>query len=177
MSVLEELKKKISDIETQSLAMDGCRPTFTVSEIMDLIDSVESDKQKAESAQNVPNGDYISRQAAIDVVNRLIGDTKFCKVGTVSFQEGIIDGYCRMRSELLALPSAQPKQTASNYLLDLPTSPLLVHKIPSAQPDEKLRKIADLVEGSIDHFDRDDAMDLLYQIKEIVGNETSNIRG
>lgn len=50
-----------------------------------------------------------------------------------------------------------------------------VRALPSAQPDEKLRKIADLVEGSIDHFDRDDAMDLLYQIKEIVGNETSNI--
>lgn len=50
-------------------------------------------------------------------------------------------------------------------------------RLPSAQTDEKLRKIADLVEGSIDHFDRDDAMDLLCQIKEIVGNETSNIRG
>ena len=52
-----------------------------------------------------------------------------------------------------------------------------VEQLPPAQPDEKLRKIADLVEGSIDHFDRDDAMDLLYQIKEIVWNETSNIRG
>jgi len=54
-----------------------------------------------------------------------------------------------------------------------------VRALPSAQSlaDSKLRKIADLVEGSIDHFDRDDAMDLLYQIKEIVGNETSNIRG
>ena len=41
MNVLEELKKKIADIETQSLAMEGCRPTFTVSDIMDLIDSVE----------------------------------------------------------------------------------------------------------------------------------------
>lgn len=50
-----------------------------------------------------------------------------------------------------------------------------VRALPSVQSDEKLRKIADLVDGSIDHFDRDDAMDLLYQIKEIVGNETSNI--
>lgn len=46
---------------------------------------------------------------------------------------------------------------------------------PSAQPDNRLSKIAELVEGTIDHFDLDDAMDLLYQIKEIVGNETSNI--
>lgn len=46
-----------------------------------------------------------------------------------------------------------------------------------AQPDNRLSKIAELVEGTIDHFDLDDAMDLLYQIKEIVGNETSNIRG
>lgn len=43
-----------------------------------------------------------------------------------------------------------------------------VRALPSAQPDEKMRKIADLVEGSIDHFDRDDAMDLLYKIKDVV---------
>ena len=49
--------------------------------------------------------------------------------------------------------------------------------LPPAQPDNRLSKIAELVEGTIDHFDLDDAMDLLYQIKEIVGNETSNIRG
>ena len=39
---------------------------------------------------------------------------------------------------------------------------------PSAQPDNRLAKIADLVEGTIDHFDLDDAMDLLYQIKEVL---------
>jgi len=50
--------------------------------------------------------DLISRQAAIETINRLIGDTKNCKVGTVSFKDGIVDGYCRIRSELLALPSA-----------------------------------------------------------------------
>ena len=38
----------------------------------------------------------------------------------------------------------------------------------SAQPDARLKKIADLVDGTIDHFDRDDAMDLLYQIKEVL---------
>lgn len=154
MSVLEELKKKISDIETWSLAMDGCGPTFTVSDIMDLIDSVESDKQKAESAQNVPNGDHISRQAAIDAVKRNTFRLTFS-------QERNCEGHVAWSAE------AVYSDVMEDELLDLP----------SAQPDEKLRKIADLVEGSIDHFDRDDAMDLLYQIKEIVGNETSNIRG
>ena len=40
--------------------------------------------------------------------------------------------------------------------------------LPSAQPDNRLEKIADLVEGTIDHFDLDDAMDLLYQIKDVL---------
>lgn len=40
--------------------------------------------------------------------------------------------------------------------------------LPSAQPDNRLTKIAELVGGSIDHFDLDDAMDLLYQIKEVL---------
>jgi len=86
MNILEELRKKIADIETQSLAMDGCRPTFTVSEIMDLIDSVETDKQTAESAQNVPNDDLISRKAAIDALDCING----------------------VEEVLRALPSAQP---------------------------------------------------------------------
>ena len=43
-----------------------------------------------------------------------------------------------------------------------------LEKMPSAQPDARLKKIADLVDGTIDHFDRDDAMDLLYQIKEVL---------
>ena len=43
-----------------------------------------------------------------------------------------------------------------------------LERLPSAQPDDRLAKIAELVEGTIDHFDRDDAMDLLYQIKEVL---------
>jgi len=43
-----------------------------------------------------------------------------------------------------------------------------IKNLPSAQPDDRLAKIADLVEGTIDHFDLDDAMDLLYQIKEVL---------
>lgn len=33
---------------------------------------------------------------------------------------------------------------------------------------EQITKIADIVDGTIDHFDRDDAIDLLYEIKEVV---------
>lgn len=43
-----------------------------------------------------------------------------------------------------------------------------IEALPSAQSHNKLAKIADLVEGTIDHFDRDDAMDLLYQIKDVL---------
>ena len=41
-------------------------------------------------------------------------------------------------------------------------------RMPPTQTDERLKKIADLLEGTIDHFDRNDAMDLLYQIKEVL---------
>ena len=41
--------------------------------------------------------------------------------------------------------------------------------LPSAQ-SEQLFKINDLVDGTIDHFDKDDAMDLLYAIKGVLKN-------
>ena len=44
----------------------------------------------------------------------------------------------------------------------------ILNRLPSVEPDNKLAKIINLVEGTIDHFDLDDAMDLLYQIKEIL---------
>lgn len=43
-----------------------------------------------------------------------------------------------------------------------------IQELPPAQPDNRLSKIAELVEGTIDHFDLDDAMDLLYQIKDVL---------
>ena len=43
-----------------------------------------------------------------------------------------------------------------------------LESVPSAQPDNRLAKIADLVEGTIDHFELDDAMDLIYQIKDVL---------
>lgn len=33
---------------------------------------------------------------------------------------------------------------------------------------EQITKIADLLDGTIEHFDRDDAMDVLYDIKDII---------
>lgn len=55
---------------------------------------------------------------------------------------------------------------ARNILLDGAKE---LDSLPSVQPDNRLAKIADLVEGTIDHFDLDDAMDLLYQIKDVIG--------
>ena len=33
---------------------------------------------------------------------------------------------------------------------------------------EQITKIADLLDGTIDHFDYDDAMDVLYEIKGVI---------
>lgn len=49
-----------------------------------------------------------------------------------------------------------------------PVAKSVIDVLPSAQPDNRLSKIADLVEGTIDDFDLDDAMDLLYQIKGVL---------
>lgn len=38
-------------------------------------------------------------------------------------------------------------------------------------------KIYDAVDGTIDHFDRDDAMDLLYEIKRILETESEGLNG
>ena len=43
-----------------------------------------------------------------------------------------------------------------------------IKALPSAQPDDRLAKIADILEGTIDHFDLEDAMDVLYQIKDVL---------
>ena len=34
---------------------------------------------------------------------------------------------------------------------------------------DKISRIEDLVDGTIDHFDRDDALDLLYEVKGVIG--------
>ena len=38
----------------------------------------------------------------------------------------------------------------------------------ATQALEQIDKITDLIEGTIDHFDYDDAMDLLYEIKAVI---------
>lgn len=44
----------------------------------------------------------------------------------------------------------------------------ILRKLPPAEPDKRIAKIEDLVEGTIDHFNLDDALDLLYQIKGVL---------
>lgn len=81
--------------------------------------------QSLPSAQPEPCEDAISRQAAINAMCELMhhwfgGDPK--------------DEIREIKRELEKLPSAEPKQTVSNIIESLPTSPLLVGKMPSVQP-------------------------------------------
>lgn len=57
---------------------------------------------------------------------------------------------------------------AINVSLTVSSAWMNVAQLPPAHQDDRLNKIAELVEGKIDHFDREDAMDLLYQIKEVL---------
>ena len=43
-----------------------------------------------------------------------------------------------------------------------------IRDVPTIQPDDRIAKIADILEGTIDHFDLEDAMDVLYQIKDVL---------
>lgn len=88
--------------------------------------------------------DLIDRQAAIDAIDKYSvwvtytqGDLQ---KDEAEFVENIIKQTKKAIQSMLIedLPSAQPIQTASNYLQSLPTSPLLVGKMPSAQPDRSL---------------------------------------
>jgi hypothetical protein len=87
-------------------------------------------------------GDTISRQAAIDAL--MEKDKKLRNINW--YDKPYAEGECRGINEALSI----------------------ISNLPSAQPDTRLEKIADLVDGSIDHFDLEDAMDLLYQIKEVL---------
>jgi len=90
--------------------------------------------------------DCVSRQAAIDAIkeHRAL--------------------YCDNTPDTFSKLSYAEKSRVDE--LDTAISTLV--NLPPAQPDARLKKIADLVDGTIDHFDRDDAMDLLYQIKEVL---------
>lgn len=53
--------------------------------------------------------DLINRQELLDLVNYLINQVKYCKVGTLTFKDGLMDGYCEIRSIVKEFPSAQPE--------------------------------------------------------------------
>lgn len=110
------------------------------------------------------DGDTISRQAAIDALCKMRCGCGFCSCPLNYEEDGAEE--CADVRMLMELPSAQ--QNACEYWDD--ESNVCALNRPSAQPDNRLSKIADLAEGTIDHFDLDDAMDLLYQIKEVLKN-------
>ena len=88
------------------------------------------------------NDDTISRQAAIDAL--MEKDKKLRNINW--YDKPYVESECRGINEALSI----------------------ISNLPTAQPDIRLEKIADLVDGSIDHFDLEDAMDLLYQIKDVL---------
>lgn len=98
MNGLEELKKKLSDIEIQNLAMEGCGPTFTVSDIMDLIYSIES--------AHMSNRKVIYLDDAIDAIYKCTD----IYVGNLPIMVDKSDAY----KALEALPSAQPEIISCN---------------------------------------------------------------
>ena len=92
-----------------------------------------------------PDADYddvIYRQSAIDAL--MEKDKKLRNINW--YDKPYAEGECRGINEALSI----------------------ISNLPPAQPDTRLEKIADLVDGSIDHFDLEDAMDLLYQIKDVL---------
>lgn len=118
MDILRELKKKIADIDAQTLAMEGCSPAFTVSEIMDLIDSMESAQEI--SCSVFPNSsDLISRQAAIDALDVLCQEHRYKIPGkreTYSqYNEAWQDALDRAEGAIGNLPSAQPGTKPIEY--------------------------------------------------------------
>ena len=54
--------------------------------------------------------DLIRRQDAIDAIDHYLGEVKSIQMGT-AFKEGVKDGYCRIRSIIMSLPSAQLEES------------------------------------------------------------------
>jgi len=118
---------------------------------------------------NVPTNDCISRKWLMECVEE----------GWIKFDtEKDENKFIHLVRD--TAPSAQPEEIALHesctncplYDNDRHSCPRFNKVIPETlrevQSDKRLEKIADLVEGAIDHFDKDDAMDLLYQIKEVL---------
>ena len=98
--------------------------------------------------------DLISRQAAIDALWKALYEYE--DKTEKQFQE----------SEDLDIGDWIEHRIFVQNMSDIDRKTIM--ELPSAQPDNRLERIADIVEGTIDHLDRDDAMDMLYQIKEVL---------
>ena len=135
--------------------------------------------------------DCISRQAAIDAILAVTGNSSVRELYEHVQEHELSDmwsgGVNAAIDIIIAVPSVQTesKETSSTHkALDTISRQAAIDQLhqsynlldaerrledlPSAQPDIRLSKIADLVDGTIDHFDLDDAMDLLYQIKDVL---------
>ena len=118
-------------------------------------DALSAEQTTQTNAPNTLNAlDCISRQAAIDVLWKALYEYE--DKTEKQFQE----------SEDLDVGDWIEHRIFVQNMNDIDRQTIL--NLPSVHPDARLKKIEDLVDGSIDHFDRDDAMDLLYQIKEVL---------
>ena len=129
-------------------------------------------------------GDTIYRQDAIDALDKHIDtfdaiDTNYlCGLRTamsflkempsaqheVAKDTNVPNNDCISRQAAIDIVRNRVKRFTTACVLAVTE----IEQLPSAQPDDRIKKIADLLEGTIDHFDRDDAMDLLYQIKAVL---------
>ena len=139
-------------------------------------------------AQNAPdtnvgsNDDTIYRQMAIELIERMkpyhqdADDIAEMIANMPSAQPNLQPTCSQLATDTISRQMAidivrklSVKEVTPAYMLIDKTDAMTeLMMLPSAQPDNRLSKIADLVEGTIDHFDLDDAMDLLYQIKEVL---------
>ena len=113
--------------------------------------------------------DLISRQTAIDAIMGQPPEPHYpswyaeqIKALPSAQPEKCDDAVSREEAKWVVFCHRDHVEDQTNAIDELPSVR------PSTEPDKRLVKIADLVEGTIDHFDRDDAMDLLYQIKEVL---------
>ena len=127
----------------------------------EIIEKFESDKVK--SSLDIAGGVFVETDLVHEIVKALRSQP--CE-DTIS-RQAAIDAIVNTPSEVQNknIPLVNQYDGAAFRQIEILG---IIEALPSAQPDARLKKIADLVDGTIDHFDRDDAMDLLYQIKEVL---------
>lgn len=59
--------------------------------------------------------ELIRKQDAIDAIDHYLDEVKNIPMGT-AFKEGVKDGYCRIRSMVMLLPSAEPLTDAEQRI-------------------------------------------------------------